>query len=78
MPQEVIQITIPEELRSQLEELGIDISEAILAYLKGLAERARRLRVLKSIEERVASLVGQELPAGTVERFLREDREHGH
>ncbi len=78
MPQEVIQITIPEELRSQLEELGIDISEAILAYLKGLAERARRLRVLKSIEERVASLVGQGLPAGTVERLLREDREHGH
>jgi len=36
-------MTVPEDLKNQLEELGIDMSEAILAYLRGLVERAKKV-----------------------------------
>ena len=71
-------MTVPEDLKNQLEELGIDVSEAILAYLRGLIEKGKRLRTLKSIEEHVGSLVNSEIPAGTIEELLREDGEHAH
>ena len=70
-------VRLPREVKKKLEELNINVSQAVRSYLLELIRRQENLSKLEEVDQSIRS--GRvSLPKGTAETLLREDRDLEH
>jgi hypothetical protein len=65
---------VPRDVKKKLEELDINVSEAVRSYLIGLLETQERLRRLEDADKNIRSR-GLKVCKGTAEELIREGRD---
>ena len=70
-------VRVPREVKKKLEELNINVSQAVRSYLLELVRRQENLSKLEEVNQSIRSR-RVSLPKGTVETLLREDRDLEH
>jgi len=74
---EIISVRIPKELKRKMDALRdrVEWSEEIRRFLERRVNELWREKVLEEIEKVIDGLDLSELPAGTVAKIVREDRD---
>lgn len=74
---DTVSVRVPREVKKKLEELNINVSQAVRTYLSELVRREENLSKLEEVNQSIRSR-GACLSKGTAERLLREDRDVEH
>ena len=72
-----ISVRIPPDVKRKLEELNINISDAVRKYLFNIVERQENIRKLEEVNQELRSRT-LKIPKGTAETLIREDRDLEH
>ncbi len=74
---ETVSVRIPQDLKEKLDELGINVSEAVRKCLIRVVAREENMRRLEEVD-RAVRVRGIKLPKGTAEGLIREERDLEH
>ena len=74
---DTVSVRIPRKVKKKLQELDVNLSEAVRACLQRIIEREENLRRLEEVDRELRS-VGAKAPKGTAETLIREDRDFEH
>ncbi|HEX9913396.1 MAG TPA: type II toxin-antitoxin system CcdA family antitoxin [Candidatus Bathyarchaeia archaeon] len=69
-----VSVRVPNEVKKKLEELDINISEAVRGHLLEIIAREERLRKLEEVD-RVLRSRNLRVPEGTALSLIREERD---
>jgi len=69
-----VSVRVPNEVKKKLEELDINISEAVRRHLLELIAREERLRKLEEVNKALQSR-NLRVPEGTASSLIREERD---
>ena len=70
-------VRIPRELKEKLDELNINVSDAVRRYLLSIIAREENIRKLDEVD-RVLRSRDLKIPEGTAEGLIREERDLEH
>jgi len=69
-----VSVRVPNEIKTKLEELDINISEAVRRHLMELIAREERLRKLEEVDKALRSR-NLRISEGTASNLIREERD---
>lgn len=69
-----ISVRVPNEVKKKLEELDVNVSEAVREHLLELVAREERLRMLEEVDGALRSR-NMRVPQGTASSLIREGRD---
>ncbi len=69
-----VSVRVPNEIKTKLEELDINISEAVRRHLMELIAREERLRKLEEVDKALQSR-NLRVPEGMASNLIREERD---
>jgi len=69
-----VSVRVPNEIKTKLEELDINISEAVRRHLIELIAREERLRKLEEVDKALRSR-NLRISEGTASNLIREERD---
>ena len=72
-----VSVRIPRELKERLDELDINVSDAVRRYLLSMVAREENIRKLDEVDKALRSR-GLKIPEGTAEGLIREERDLEH
>jgi len=70
-----ISVRVPNEVKKRLEELDVNVSEAIREHLLEIIAREERIRRLEEVDRALRSR-DIKAPEGTASSLIREGRDH--
>jgi len=72
-----VSVRIPREIKEKLDELKINVSDAVRKYLLSIIAREENIKRLDEVD-RVLRSRDLKIPEGTAESLIREERDHEH
>lgn len=69
-----VSVRVPLDVRKKLEDLDVDVSDAVRSYLLSLVETREKLMKLHEVDQQIR-LRGLKVGKGTAEVLVREERD---